>query len=424
MKNSKLLYKISGTSLLLLIWLFALFLRLLVLFLKRLNIISSSSFLFNLDILTVIIFEIVVVFLLLKKNRTQLANHNLSIGLILIFFAISLSSIVYSLNPYLTLKGILRIGCGILMFPITLLTLRDEIDFKKFLYLFLVLIGAVAFASLVIFGIRLLYLGYTFRLRGPFLHPNGAGNFFITSFYIIFVTLVTGMLDRKRTKILILFLVLTFVTLLFTRSRSSWLSGYIFAIFLLHMLISSPKKRKYFLISILLLSATLLIAVLISPPIKNFLRLSYEQNISIIRRILIWRYSLQRFISSPFIGTGLFAFSEIPQDQFPDYIDFRFTHSHNYFLSLATEVGIQGMIMFVILVIFFLKRGFKNLKNFDRNSWQWKGNLIFLSAFIVLLICQLFDSSLRNDYRIQMLFYTSASVLCVLKKIPTVESSP
>lgn len=155
-------------------------------------------------------------------------------------------------------------------------------------------------------------------------------------------------LSRKYIKLLLLlvgFLSLNIV--LFTGSRT----GYVGILaFLIYIYIASENKKKIAI-------ALCLTAVIILPQIpadyverlQSVYTLKEKEGASSESRILILKDAVQIFMENP-LGVGLSAFPKIRMEKYG-----RFQDTHNLYLEIATNLGIQGVIVFGLLVYNMLK---------------------------------------------------------------------
>jgi len=99
---------------------------------------------------------------------------------------------------------------------------------------------------------------------------------------------------------------------------------------------------------------------------SNILELFYASSpntfdstaITSIYRFSIFQDALRFFSLSPIIGHGINSFSGLMRTKinpFLDYYDTGITHAHNIFLNILSELGIVGILLYVLFLILVLK---------------------------------------------------------------------
>jgi tetratricopeptide (TPR) repeat protein/O-antigen ligase len=110
-------------------------------------------------------------------------------------------------------------------------------------------------------------------------------------------------------------------------------------------------------------------------------------------RFDFWNVAIKTFVTNPVLGSGLYTMSvhlfgiqSIPPESW-------FTHAHNIFLNILGELGIVGLITFVICLVICIKFLFQKYQN-DRDLIAL-GTLGICSAFI---FHGLFDTVIVEPY--------------------------
>ena len=160
--------------------------------------------------------------------------------------------------------------------------------------------------------------------------------------------------------------------LLFSASRMG-ISSLLLSFTLLSLLIRSPsKEHRFSRTSILILGLALLWAAWIGldSVISRFLTSSEDFKV----RWEFWVNTFQIFKDFPIFGSGLGTFAWV----FPMYRSFHLigiaTHAENDFLQLASEVGIVGIGLLLILFLFLLYKAISRINSFShRESGRYIG---------------------------------------------------
>ncbi|NLJ84791.1 MAG: O-antigen ligase family protein [Halanaerobiaceae bacterium] len=143
-----------------------------------------------------------------------------------------------------------------------------------------------------------------------------------------------------------LFLPASVCALLATQSRGAWLG---FAgMFVILILLNYKKKIALIFLVILVLAAGLL---MINPTLNDrFLSIFSLEKGGNMTRIHIWQASLDMIKDKPLQGVGLGVFPDV----YPEYAppaakkEKTFAFAHNIFLQMAAELGLFGLLLFIL----------------------------------------------------------------------------
>ena len=268
------------------------------------------------------------------------------------------------------------------------------------------------------------------RVTGPFPHSNFLGLFLGPIIMLSFGQLIGNWKNKKPLVISYwLFVIIAgFVAIIFARSEGAILGILAGLIFFLFCLLPS-KKRLFFLVLLLVIGSLLFV---ISPWRNYLLEKITFQDLSSQLRLNIWQGTIELLKDKPIFGAGLRGYQKlIPQYQKPFYhpetsqlISVE-THPypHNLFLAIWAELGIFGLVIFILIVFNFFKLGFKklfrNLKLEIRNSEPAKSEKILivaiLSAMVTILIHGTVDTPyFKND--LSVLFWLIIGLMISFKK--------
>ena len=390
--------------------------------LKDFDILPRIPYVENVDVVIVVFLQIFFsISAWVKRGKRSVASIALSRSkyelITLVFLYIfAVLSLLYSYKPISTVKGIVWFTAGMLMFPLTLIYATNDV--RKLLYQLMLLSGWVSGFSLLLFIVRSGIGPPPMRLRGIFPHPINAGNYFITfasAGLVLYFSKISWTLKEKR--YILYALLLDLLALIFARSRNTWIVGIIGLIFISFTPVFSISGRKKILLTVMITLILIILGIMSSQTFRFFLRASNNEMVSIVYRFQVWRFSLEWLWKHPLRGTGLLAFSSIPDRLLPSYLSFKFPHSHNYFLSLATEIGIHALLVFVVFLTLLASRIKSNFKVLKSSYELWIVNAAVGFSLFVLVFSQFFDSILRNDYRIAMVFYALSGMIFAIGRM-------
>ena len=211
--------------------------------------------------------------------------------------------------------------------------------------------------------------------------------------------------------------VLGFVSIMLTYSRSSWL-GLAGAIFLFCFLVN--RKSVVFL----LLAGFAAIPFLPETILNRILTISNSSDSSISGRFPIYQAGLRVFRDNWLMGVGLGSEVSTGILQSGGYYHgaFRFAHYHNIFLQIMVERGLVGLLSFLGTLYLGLKEGLRSvsLPGCDRSVRY----LIFGAAAGLFgeLICGLADY-IWHYPRAMMLFWFVFAILLAGAKLAARESA-
>jgi len=136
---------------------------------------------------------------------------------------------------------------------------------------------------------------------------------------------------------------------------------------------------------IILLPVFTVVAAILSPRLTQI-----DQQESVGARYLIWAEAWGMFVEHPVTGIGMgnfretYAPEEIQED--PGKVDV-----HNLYLQFLTETGVVGFAAFLVLVSYILRRNFRNLRVFPRDSIGYSSSYAAMGAMLSVLIHGMVD---------------------------------
>jgi O-antigen ligase len=201
------------------------------------------------------------------------------------------------------------------------------------------------------------------RPYGTFSHPNSLAGFVL----VALILLLGKGVSTKREKIA---LVLGFGLLLLAFSRAAWLAAFVLGtIFLLRQLKTGFKKRlPYLLIGLAL------------PLLTYFFSQTTIDSTSFSIRQELAEFALSEIRKNPIVGLGAGQFIISLSQNRPVWQWLYWLQPvHNIFLLVASETGLLGLIMFLILIFLAIRRSL-----LAANYW-------LLTALLAILLTGLFD---------------------------------
>jgi hypothetical protein len=187
------------------------------------------------------------------------------------------------------------------------------------------------------------------RLHGPtgmYFHPNSFGGFAIGTLPFVYYFFLAIKNNIVRA-LLILQLVFSFNIILHSGSRTSYVALFFM---LLYLFYQTKHKFKYIIITMVV--AAVLVPYIPEQYTDRFGSIFTGQDKvgqSTVKRKEILRDAVSIFAQNPF-GVGVGGFSKTRQEYFGREQD-----THNLYLQVATNLGIQGLIVFGIMIFMLFK---------------------------------------------------------------------
>jgi|GEM_PF-1579210 len=233
-----------------------------------------------------------------------------------------------------------------------------------------------------------------FRVFGTFEAPT------IFGWYVLLIALLAGglLILQTRKKQLgfgpyangILF-AFSLVCLVFTWTRSAMLAFIIVFSFILmyrkdtYITIFSIKNIKYFTY-LVVIPAVILVAF---TDVLSFNRLGRSTG----SRLLTMIFSAFYIMQNPIIGTGFGNYRYVLPGVEADASEATFATAHNTYLELGVEVGLPGLILFLVLLYSFVKQAMA-LVRAPLNSFYHSLGILFTSIWIGVIFLWMFGGGL------------------------------
>jgi len=204
------------------------------------------------------------------------------------------------------------------------------------------------------------------RLHGPtplYLHPNSFSGMAMGT--LPFVYYLWPLANKKAKVILFIIGIFSTTIVLYSGSRTAYVGA---VAFLLFIFVASRKKVKFLTRLVVLI---LLVLPLIPPEyigrFDSIFTQKDKEGHSTEARVEILKDAVQIFQEHPF-GVGVSAFPKVRMDTFG-----RSPDTHNLYLEVATNLGIQGFVVFCIY-IYKLLSTLRNIRSSAHNIlWRATG---------------------------------------------------
>jgi len=239
----------------------------------------------------------------------------------------------------------------------------------------------------------------TFRVTAWYGFPNGVGLFLAPLFPLTLYGLKQSILDFKNKnwkKYLFLipyslFLILSPFAIFYAKSTGA-LIGLVAGI---GILLLANKKTRWFTIIIAIVGLSGLFYFSSFSSLRN--EVTFQDRSGQIR-LSMWSDTVNFLKDNPITGAGLASYAEkiVPYHTTVNGEGIEiFHHPHNIFLTMWVNLGLFGLVGFLLILIWFLK--IILLRNMLRN----KLTIFLLSSMVVIVIMGLVDSPyIKNDLAI------------------------
>jgi O-antigen ligase len=304
----------------------------------------------------------------------------------MIFIGSLLLSMAHAPHMVTGIKSFLYIGVLIASFYLVLLCVNSVKQTKVFIALLVIATSIVCLISLTYHTSGRLGSGV---LR----NPNSFGNFLSLMIPFCISLFFHGRFDSRKRLFLSFSLILMFISLALTFSRSAWVGVFVGILFLF---VFKPKLPL-----VLLLCAMISAVFLFSPIQKRVLQDIDDPGAQY--RIIKAKIAYNKFKEHPILGNGLGSFHY--EAQFSDIWAYR-AHStleNNYLLMLA-EGGIIEFLAFLYLIIVFGKKAMALLRRVS-DPFLYSVLLGSLMSIMATLAAGMFEDTLffpKNNWLIGM----------------------
>lgn len=347
---------------------------------------------------------------------------------VLIFMIITLCGAVFSINRALSLKPGLLYVCFILGYFLVVNLIRTPEWSSR--CVFMLMLSAFAVSAIGVYENFFGQLSLTWidqemfqdiegRVVSTFANPNVLAEYLILTLPFALATLLTARRPASRLAALIA----TFTSalcLIYTWSRGAWL-GLILALLVFFLIYS---RRTVTVLSFGLLGVPFLPLILPSTVITRFTSIGNLADTSTAYRVHIWMGSLNmaRDVLLSGLGSGMGVFAAV----YPQYslggIEAA-PHSHNLYLQLVIELGIFGLLAFIVAMASFA-RSVLSCRTCEtvRDRSQYLLTAAGLCAVIAFLAQGMTDYVWYN-FRIYAMFWLVLGITSAVTRIVTAENA-
>ncbi|MHB8893955.1 MAG: O-antigen ligase family protein [Candidatus Geothermincolia bacterium] len=283
----------------------------------------------------------------------------------------------------------------VVLFVLLANVLRDRIDMRRFLW-------AVILATAL-----LTFLGWRMYFTQPWLmHDEGrlqsVGNYNLSNSFALLLSvsfpLAFALLEVERRVIkkllLVGFLVVTMISVLYTRSRGGTLgamTAIMLCIFFSRSILRT-KARKIIvagsLFAVFLVVGTTIVLT------RNDVTSFSGNDSSAGDRLLAWKAAGKMFLDRPFTGVGWGLFSE----KVRDYGHNKKIIAHNTPLSVLAETGLFGFLLFTALIVVNLRELITMARVWERDPKRWEDAVIARGALCAILTFLVNSSFSTKDH--------------------------
>jgi len=343
------------------------------------------------NVICLIIFLIAFILVVFnyQKVRKVLSEKYIQLGLLFIWIYLSL---IWSNDLFATFKGSVLLTFT-LIFSVYAFVFFTRDEFWEVLYDISLIISISSFVIIPLLPeLAIMPEGlHQGDWRGVFLHKNALGNYMAIINIVFFVSIR----KKYRINISIVGYFLSWLLIIGSGSKTSLAASIFIHVSMLFLQLIKSKKFSYRLILGLSSIPIILIAIFI---ILNYKKIAYllGGSESLTGRIPLWYNVILAISKAPILGYGYTAFwgSELGSMKFMTNTDWLSGKSHNAFLDVWLDLGIIGLILFIVLIVNTLIRLLKIYRN---------KNDIYSEAYLLILMLILSISMI--DFRI--LYYNS-----------------
>ncbi len=362
--------------------------------------------------LHITLFHIFFVISLIFVTYNKIIHHNFKIKIIglevelLILFCLITFSLIYSPNRIDGLFYFIRFFTLIIMIYVIVNSI-ENINNIEYLMIAVILITTVLALYSVIDGFKPENMVYNFTRMGEKLEgrasinthdPNiFASHFFMPIIFTCTILIVDGV--KKKYKIIAVpILLILFAGLAATFSRSAWISTF-FALVLLSII--RKKIKLYYFISL-----GLVFAVLFFPNIRIILEnlvdrvydifAGYEDESSRLRLIMALAGIYMGF-DSFLLGVGFRGYPIYFNRYFTTTESFGMTEPHNIFYTIFAELGLVGLVIYLVILYKIGKLAYCNYKS-NKNGIEGSIHLsLFLTFLSYILFYQFYGGGMVDN---------------------------
>jgi O-antigen ligase len=260
--------------------------------------------------------------------------------------------------------------------------LKTEDDQKRMLVIMAVVVFLIAFREFRNFSQGEMF-SYDRRAMGPFWIVGLGANHF-GAFMAHFGLLMFGMFlvdkHKRRRWLYLAACLFSLHPLFFTYSRGAWAAAVV-GLFVLGLL-----RARILLVGLLALALTWQ-AVLPDTVVERIQMTEQDDGQledSAAERVYLWQHAWQVFSDNPVVGVGFTGFRMIRAAE-----GFQLTDPHNFYLKMAADFGMVGLLALGLLLLGALRSGWR-LFRLGRSEFHRALGLGFLACTSAMLVSNIF----------------------------------
>ena len=309
-------------------------------------------------------------------RKSDFPHTGLDIGIAL-FLSTAVVSTIYSVDSRRSLIAFVILVITVLVYYLFVELIRQGLTAQLINKVLLLVSGFILF-----FGVRELIIWYsgwfgmsglgdlippaTYRVRAFLGNPN-----IVAAYLNLLIPVGFAMIFRTKqigSKLLLIFwMLISLILVYFTASRGGWLGTFTalgtFFFFSsiakwgqLKKLLQDLIKKKWVSvgISIMTITSIVIVVTLVKWQLRRLLNPTDWINV-LDSRGFVWIVAWDMIKAKTLVGNGLFTFGSeyLKGGSAPPYI--LITHAHNYYLNVAAEMGVIGVVSLLICVWSFIR---------------------------------------------------------------------
>ncbi len=330
------------------------------------------------------------------------------------FVAWNAISIFNSGYLYESLRGLLKVVKYGLLLTATIDVFKEERPLKKAVS-FLMLWSIVVATNGIIqdwLGFDILRfnvvdtLDYLPRISSSFPQANDFGTYLVLVIPVFLVFTFSKKINLRHRAYFLLGLLFLLYCIMRTYSRGAWL-----ALLAATLMASFLKSRKLFVVLIIVVViGSLFLPQQVKARVMDIFNLNEGTS---WQRLKLWSGAVNMIKQHPVIGFGVNTytknFAKYKPADYPDVI-----YSHNCYLQMATEIGIAGLLLFLLFIIMIFIYVIKRLKGMP-HGWIRNSIIGLISGGAGFLVHSGVDTSLYS-IKLTLTFYLFLGLCAALSK--------
>jgi len=270
-------------------------------------------------------------------------------------------------------------------------------DLKKILFYFVLVSAPIALIGIAQHIFKFFFVENCnlpeFRAMGTLYHPNDFA-MYLMLVIVLGVALVIDYGKKRISYYLSALVVLDFIALIMTYSRSMWICLFVSVFVLLFFI-----NKKY----ILILFGVFLAALVVMPGTsrEKFLKPVNLSDNSHVARVNMVKNAWNMIKTAPVFGVGD-ANSYYLYDKYAEFESFGSKKIHTQIITLTAEYGLFGLAFFVLLLAAFTMKMLEKIKSAKKHDKIFK--TAFFSLCIALFLNAQFNGSFLYEPYVWLVF--------------------